>query len=270
MKPAEHLASFTTDAARVTEIALVVINTTHVPTCPPWTVEDLLVHLSQIWAFVAGSIKIDKAMDRSEISRPAGSLVDWHISSSQALLEVCQSRDPLDSTWAFDLPDATVAFWMRRMCHEISVHRYDLEVAATTVGAKIDTTVSAITDTTVGAITDTAMGTTVVTPGPIPHAVAVDGIDELFDYFIPYRRSTEVAGNGETLHFHATSGHGEWLVTRTTTGIEIERKHAKGDVAVRSTASDLLLMLWGRISPSELEVYGDASLLAAWQDSLKL
>ena len=38
-------------------------------------------------------------------------------------------------------------------------------------------------------------------------------------------------------------------------------EHAKGDVAVRGTASDLLLFVWGRLPGESLEVLGDASLI---------
>ena len=41
----------------------------------------------------------------------------------------------------------------------------------------------------------------------------------------------------------------------------ITREHAKGDVAVRGGASDLLLFLWHRIPADRLEVFGDPALL---------
>ena len=44
------------------------------------------------------------------------------------------------------------------------------------------------------------------------------------------------------------------------------REHAKGDVAARGTASDLLLFLWGRVPATALEVFGDAELLDRFQD----
>ena len=39
--------------------------------------------------------------------------------------------------------------------------------------------------------------------------------------------------------------------------LQVERVHAKGDVAVRGTASDLVLMLWNRVDPGQLELHGD-------------
>ena len=39
-------------------------------------------------------------------------------------------------------------------------------------------------------------------------------------------------------------------------------EHAKGDVAARGSASDLLLFLWGRVPADALEVFGDAACSA--------
>jgi hypothetical protein len=59
------------------------------------------------------------------------------------------------------------------------------------------------------------------------------------------------------------------LVRLTPDALEVERGHAKCDVdvAVRGTASDLLLWAWGRV-PTDggtLEVLGDPAVAALWQ-----
>ncbi len=70
-------------------------------------------------------------------------------------------------------------------------------------------------------------------------------------------------GNGETIHFHCTDGDGEWLARLGPDGARRHAEHAKGDVAARGTASDLLLFLYGRVGADALEVFGDAALLDA-------
>ncbi len=258
MKPEDHLNALTADLASISEVGAETAADTSVPGCPPWTIEDLLVHLSQIWTFVARSTQADAPIDRASVTRPDGSAVDWHRASAAELIDVLSARNPADKTWAFDLPDADVAFWLRRMCHEASIHRYDIQVAAGN-------------------------------PQPVAHAVAIDGINEIFDYLIPRRKPADFAGSGETLHLHVTdegdgatggggqatggdqaTGGGEWFITRTSDGIEVEAKHAKGDVAARGTASDLLLMLWGRIKPDQLDVIGDAAQLDQWQQKINM
>ena len=48
--------------------------------------------------------------------------------------------------------------------------------------------------------------------------------------------------------------------------VVVTREHAKGDVAVRGPASDLLLFLWHRIPADRLDVVGDAALLERFFD----
>jgi hypothetical protein len=69
-----------------------------------------------------------------------------------------------------------------------------------------------------------------------------------------------------TLHLHATDVEGEWLVRLGEDGVTFTLGHAKGDVALRGTAEDLLLWCWNRVPVDErFEVFGDASLLEAWR-----
>jgi predicted lipid carrier protein YhbT len=78
-----------------------------------------------------------------------------------------------------------------------------------------------------------------------------------------------VKGAGETIHLHATDGDGEWLMRLAPGEVTVTREHAKGDVAGRGSASDLLLFLYGRVAPDALEVFGDAPLLARWHEQVR-
>jgi hypothetical protein len=53
-------------------------------------------------------------------------------------------------------------------------------------------------------------------------------------------RAQEQLEDDQSLHFHATdpglSGTGEWLVTRTTSGVSIARGHGQADIVVRGPA----------------------------------
>ena len=128
-----------------------------------------------------------------------------------------------------------MGFWARRQANETAVHRWDAQRAA-------------------GAVE------------PVEHTLAVDGIDEFFGLIPFWRRESNVRGVGETIHLHCTDGAGEWLVRLAADAVIVTREHAKGDVAARGSASDLLLFLYGRVGPSALEVFGDASLLDRWQE----
>jgi hypothetical protein len=63
-----------------------------------------------------------------------------------------------------------------------------------------------------------------------------------------------------SIHLHTTDTPGEWLVRLDAEGIHLTREHAKGDVAVRGPASDVLLVLMGRKTMGATDVFGDAPL----------
>ena len=87
-----------------------------------------------------------------------------------------------------------------------------------------------------------------------------DGIDEYVTVFVP-RFGRSLGELGGSIHLHCTDVDGEWLLVPDDDGVTVTREHAKGDVAARGAASDLLLHLWGRRPIDVLEVFGDAALL---------
>jgi uncharacterized protein (TIGR03083 family) len=152
------------------------------------------------------------------------------------LTAVLRDADPAAPAWSWGT-DGTAGFWARRMAHETAVHRWDAESA-------------------------TGNQT------PIPAALAVDGIDERLENLVPSMEFNEagaavMTGAGESIHLHATDVDGEWLLRFTPDGFEFAREHAKGDLAVRGAASDLLLVLIGRRGLDGLEVFGDPGVLEA-------
>jgi uncharacterized protein (TIGR03083 family) len=156
-----------------------------------------------------------------------------------ALVTTLARADPALPAWTFSASDRTVAFWVRRRAQETTVHRFDAETAAGT-------------------------------PTPIDAALAVDGIDEFLTAFLP-----RFAGNLDwfdgTVHLHCTDTdtEGEWLVARRDGDLVVTSEHAKGDVAARGSASDLLLFLWGRVPAADLELFGDADLLERFRQAIK-
>jgi uncharacterized protein (TIGR03083 family) len=103
--------------------------------------------------------------------------------------------------------------------------------------------------------------------------VAADGVDELLDnlpcaaYFAP--RVQNLRGEG-FIHLHATDGDlgsaGEWMIALRPDGFGWEHAHGKGTVAVRGTATDLLLLAYGRraLDDPRFETFGDLGVMARW------
>ena len=205
-----------------------------VASCPEWTVADLVWHTGEVHTFFRMCVA-ERWSDPSlyeEPERPLGDLlVPWYREGVQHLVETLSSTAPDEPVWSWAPRGGTAAWVVRRMAQETAVHRWDAEAAAGD-------------------------------PPPIDRELAVDGVDEFFEHF----SDTAAAGAeavGGTVHLHATDGDGEWLVTEPTVGgrLEVTKEHAKGDAAVRGTASDLVLLLWRRIPLDDrFEVFGDADV----------
>lgn len=207
-----------------------------VPTCPGWTCERLVRHMGRVHRWTAGWVASGEAPD---VERPptGDAVVAWARAGADELIAALEGADP-DApmeTWAGEQP---ASFWPRRMAIEAAVHRFDAQ--------------SAIDDTT-----------------PVGAALALDAIDEMFEVIVPFRGTGDLQRTGQTIHLHATDPDieqgGEWLVTLGPGAITVDHAHAKGDVAVRGTASDLLLLLWNRVDATRFEVFGDAGLLERWR-----
>ncbi len=212
-----------------------------VPSCPEWRVADLLGHVGRLHRWVAGIVEAagDDPPDHWSAAEPPpeGVRLDWFDAGVDVVADALLRVDPGTAAWSWT-DDRTAAFWARRQANETAVHRWDAQCAAGRVE-------------------------------PIEHALAVDGIDEFFALVPFWRRRSTLQGAGESIHLHCTDGDGEWLVRLGVDGVVVTREHAKGDVALRAPASDLVLFLYGRKDASGAEVFGDASLLERWQQLVK-
>ena len=234
----DHLAR---ESAALADAAAAAGPDAPVPGCPGWTVTDLLRHAAggDNWARLIVETGSREGVPRElPDDAPTGDgLVALYRDGAEALVRTLTDADATASVWTFTPTDRTAMFWIRRRAHESTVHRIDAQGAA-------------------GAAEVAA---------PIDPAFASDGIDEYLTVFVP-RFGTDLAVLGGTIHVHCTDVDGEWLVAPDPEGdarnqVVVTREHAKGDVAARGRAEDLLLYLWGRGDGAALEAFGDADLL---------
>lgn len=233
------LTSTERDAASLAEAATRAGIGASVPTCPEWRVLDLLAHIGRVQAWARLNVARGEPGTRTrfrELPEPpdGDGVVAWFKAQAAALIEELRAAGPETPVWTW-APPPEARFWARRIAHETAIHRLDAELAA---GRQ---------------------------PRPFPSAAAMDGVDEVLAN-MPYRPSGAIPrGSGESLHFHAIDGEGEWLARLERDGPVVTREHAKGDVGVRGTASTLFRLLWGRADPEEVEVFGDEELLARFR-----
>jgi uncharacterized protein (TIGR03083 family) len=226
----EYRDAIRTEADRLVRAAEDASLDATIPSCPDWDVAELLGHMGRVYRWCAACVDANELVSPRDLPGPPerDARVVWVQEGVTRVLDALD-RPASDPAWTW-APNGTVGFWQRRQAHETAVHRVDAELAT---GA----------------------------PTPIPRALAVDGIDECLE-LLPNRFGVApIAGTGETLHLHCTDGDGEWLLRVTADGLDVERVHAKGDVAVRGPASDLFLVLLRRRSPDDVEVLGDRAVL---------
>ncbi len=210
-----------------------------IPHVEGWTVEALVGHTGWVARFVTAALEapVDEPPRRSAIAEPpAGAdVLGWFAEASDTLLETLAAT-PADKPCITFTGPQPATWWHRRMAHEFAMHRWDGQAA---VGPAEDIDVD----------------------------LARDGIDEVFETFVPTRFRFDEASSlvGRTIHLHATDADGEWMIEMHEDRMEVSHGHGKGDVAARGSMSDLLLLLWSRIPPSRVEVFGDAELLATFQ-----
>ncbi len=218
----DRIESLATDAPRFIPV----------PSCPQWTIADLVEHVGRVYRFFAEMIRSgrERPFPFSEIPGPAaGAEIEWAAVGLKELVAEIKSRAPGDYAWSWSA-DKTVAWVTRRLTHETLVHRWDLENALG-VGGETNAT------------------------------LASDCIDEFITSFVLGRKTDSPLPSG-SVHLHCTDTEGEWIAVVESGSIAVRREHAKGDVAVRGEAKSLALLLWRRLmlDDSDLEIFGDVNV----------
>ena len=237
----DPLASILDDARATAAILATAGADAPVPATPEWDLGRLVKHMGMVLAWQTANVerRPEQVVPRSiDLGLPEdrADYGPWLVALAERSAAVLRDAADTDECWTWT-DDHTVGFWKRRLMHELAVHRRDAESVTGAMSA-------------------------------FEAEAAVDAIDELLTVLV-HRGDVPTAGAGETIHLHATDAEGEWLITRGAGGMTVSREHAKGDVAVRGAASDLLLVVMGRAEVDVVEVLGDAAVLAAWRESVR-
>lgn len=246
MEPSTHLDHLQADIDRIRATPEDRLGEA-VRACPGWTVARLLRHHAGVFRFVLAQLRAEPGSDLAPFDPPDADVpaAETFSRAADEIVTAFRDTDPDEHrpNWA---GAPTAAFWFRRMAQETAVHRFDAQLVHTD-------------------------------PDPIDPALAVDGIDELADVFLPHARARGITGTGETVHLHATDAAvasgaidgGEWTFRFHEGGVDVERAHGKGDMAVRGAAGQLLLFAWNR-GPVDLECFGEPDPMAFWAQTVRL
>ena len=219
-----------------------------VPTCPEWTVADLVRHVGIVYLHKVAAMR-DGAFPSPW--PPAGlndeepvALLDRAYAE---LIEEFARHAPEDFSPTWYDPDQTVGFWIRRMAQETVIHRLDAELGA-------DAPIA-----------------------PIPDDLAIDGIDELLKAFVAYDAKkypddyTEALANSSARSYNITTTDVEWLVGTAPNSFTVGggpgmtlATHTNTDTTITGTPTAVLRWAWSRETPGEpsavtIEGYADLS-----------
>lgn len=216
-----------------------------VPTCPGWSVRDVVEHVGGLHRWTEAHVRLlssERIRARDlELGTPEdpSDWESWLGDGMASLVTTLRAADPDAEVWAWG-SDKRARFWGRRMLFETNIHRADLELAQEKE----------------------------------PHiaaTVAVDGIDEFLDnlphaeYFAPQVK--ELRGTGERLRLHARDLDVTWTIGLFPDGFEWHHSGDEPNVRVEGNASDLLLFVYGRKSQKDrgLTAIGHPGVLERWR-----
>ncbi|WP_420035605.1 maleylpyruvate isomerase family mycothiol-dependent enzyme [Streptomyces sp. cg28] len=242
---ARYLDCLAADFDRLRSVATATDPGATVPSCPDWTVAELVRHVGQVYVDKTHAIR-----EGAESEWPPKGTADAEpfalLDRAYAdLREELTTRDPADPAGGWYAPDQTVGFWIRRMAQETVIHRIDAELAA---------------------------GTEVA---PVPEDLAVDGIDELLKVFTAYAVSewpdyftdTLADSPARTVDIHALGTKAAaWRVTIAPARFTVEdgTGDAPTDLTLSAAPPALLRDLWNRRAtdePSRLTASGPEEAL---------
>jgi uncharacterized protein (TIGR03083 family) len=234
-----------------------------VPTCPEWTLLDLVQHLGEVHRFWAAAVSAGPAAEPppepeaapESAAEGAGTaprerepLLAWSAASTQLLLNALREAGPDGGCWTWWGPSEspqTSGAVARHQVQEATVHTYDAQITAGT-------------------------------PQPLPDAEALDGVEEFLSTCVAW---TQPWPHGPAVvDFHATEGR-SWRLTVSADGARSTRLPTPGttpaaaapaapagqgpDVAfasARGTAAELVLVFYDRIPIDSLQLEGDIRL----------
>lgn len=233
----DYLGSIEADRRALAGIATDFEPALPIPTCPDWTLKDLLDHVSGATRWMTKCVAEGEAAQQRVLPpAPKGQqeLIDWFNQSIDELLDVLSSTPPDALVWTPIRGSLGSIWWRRKAALEIAIHRTDAEHA---VGADHE----------------------LINP-----LLALDGIDEYAEEFLPLMLHAVAEPPPVTAVLLSPDDIDD---SRTLSLIAAGVDTDPGDpqVEITATASELLLWMWNRTPAEALSVRGDDAVVSWWK-----
>jgi uncharacterized protein (TIGR03083 family) len=212
-----------------------------VPSCPEWTVGQLIGHLTGQYEWVARHVARGVTTP-PEDPHPPGPDTATLAEFDEAFADLLTRFDGLDPelpAWNWAPQAKRVAFWQRRIAHDTALHRWDAQMAT-----------HGLTE-------------------PLEAKLAADGVSEVLDTILPAGRGRCPADRHGMVALTATDLDHTWHVRLRESGgvalLDTDTILDDDDLHERAVAaghaSDLQLALWGRVGFDVLRLTGEQALL---------
>ncbi|HSG79977.1 MAG TPA: maleylpyruvate isomerase family mycothiol-dependent enzyme [Acidimicrobiia bacterium] len=233
-----YAAAVEADGRRLAEAASSGLDTP-VPSCPGWTVADVVRHTGVIHRHKERIVRerLLANPDRETPPDDAG-LIAWFLEGVERLVATLATTDPATEVVTFHPPDQSAGFWQRRMAHETAIHRVDVELAH-----------HALT--------------------PLDPDIAADGVDEVLG---PVRAAVaddvSFGPDGRVVLMQTRDTGDIWHLVLGTGPNGFGWRWAEGGAAdpvavITATADVLDRWAWGRADEDEPAVEGDTGVVSA-------
>jgi uncharacterized protein (TIGR03083 family) len=200
-----------------------------VPSCPGWTVRDLVTHLASTYLHKVACTRLNARPDPWPVDPPDGDRLAWLLAARDEMLALFGERGPRAPSYTFDPTDQTVGFWARRMAVESSLHRVDAALAADH-------------------------------PYALDPDLAEDGVDETLRVVLGGDWSDDPQPGPDHAVLLRTPTR-RWHVRLRAREVTVEENPAadRTEGTVDGSAEDLLLWLWTRPTHEPVTVGGSAA-----------
>jgi uncharacterized protein (TIGR03083 family) len=239
LRPEEYLRHLGSDGARLRAVATDL--TAPVPSCPEWTVSDLVAHVAAVYSHKTAAMTSGKhPADGQWATAPPDGLdvLSWYDTELASIERELSARASGEPSWTWWPPDQSVGFWQRRMAQETLVHRWDAELAAGS--------------------------TTALDP-----ELATDGIDEILGWLGWEFDEPAPGAAGQTVLVR-TPGLA-WTVTLDPMSAVVAAASGAaepGGAVIEGSPEQLLLHLWGRAPQDAVTQTGDQTALRLFAERL--
>jgi uncharacterized protein (TIGR03083 family) len=221
-----------------------------VPTCPGWTVRELLAHQGEVhrWATDTLTGQWDELSAADQADRVAAplppALVPWFRDGVAGLVTALEAapNNLVAPVFLRDAPSPRL-FWARRQANETTIHRVD--ALAAVLGRQ-------------PLAAETGIGV----------AEAIDGIDELLCGFIPRSKTRLRSPEPFTVAVEPSDSDRRWVLAISDRPVVTVESVAAADATFSGTAVELYLGVWNR--GNELRVSGRPGVLEQWRAQMRV